>query len=356
MAVAARIGDADHAAVGQADAGRALDVDHEGLDRAAEEHDRPGARSQRAVLDGGPVWIRLVAGVRAPRGLERWIEAGKRFSLRHGHEISGPGQEGRREPLRRFERARVLRLEVAGQKTLAAWRDDPCRLEAFLEKVFRGAAAGVAQGQRRRAGPPQPRIRRLRGPQTRLFGGDRRAGPAKGFEGRRMVVLGPAREIRESQRLKPGVPRGRHRLGPQLQHGGDERGENRETGPPRADWPGLGATSCQLGSRVPSARANVHTSVTSTTASGLPSTTLPAASRVAVISLERKRTVICATRFRASTPAISALSIDTKVVSAFSPRRSRSVIARSKPSKTSRDKRFFKVLRSPRAKAVTIIS
>jgi hypothetical protein len=103
-------------------------------------------------------------------------------------------------------------------------------------------------------------------------------------------------------------------------------------------------------------RAKVQTSVTSTTASALPSTTRPPASRVAVISFERKRTVIWATRLRTSTPAISARSIETKVVSAFSPRRSRSAMARSKPSKTSRERRPFRALRSPWAKAVTIIS
>ncbi len=47
------------------------------------------------------------------------------------------------------------------------------------------------------------------------------------------------------------------------------------------------ATSCQFGSRLPSVRAKVQTSVTSTTFSGLPSTTWPCGPFVAVISFER---------------------------------------------------------------------
>ena len=64
---------------------------------------------------------------------------------------------------------------------------------------------------------------------------------------------------------------------------------------------------------------------------------------VAVISFDRKRTGICA----AGPPwaaSISALSMDTKVVSTLSPRASRSVIAREKPSKTSLESSRRRVL------------
>src|SRR5215210_3065544 len=114
MAVAARIGNADHAAVGQSNAGRALDVDDEGLDPALQEYDRPGALAQRAVLNGGAVGIRLVARVRVSGGLKHWIETGQGFALAHRNEVVGPGEQRRPKTFRLFERTRILRLEVAG--------------------------------------------------------------------------------------------------------------------------------------------------------------------------------------------------------------------------------------------------
>src|SRR3974377_2241255 len=92
------------------------------------------------------------------------------------------------------------------------------------------------------------------------------------------------------------------------------------------------ATSFQLGSREERSRANVHTSVTSVTFSGLPSITLPDLSRVTEMSWETNRTVRCAVRARNSAAVISDFSIATKRVSTVSPLDSRSRIAASNPS------------------------
>jgi hypothetical protein len=92
------------------------------------------------------------------------------------------------------------------------------------------------------------------------------------------------------------------------------------------------ATSFQLGSRDDTSRAKVHTSVMSVTRSALPSMTLPSLSRVAVMSLERKRTVTCAVRPRSSAAVMSAPSSETKRLSTVWPCFSRSVMAPSKPS------------------------
>src|SRR5882757_1277483 len=91
-------------------------------------------------------------------------------------------------------------------------------------------------------------------------------------------------------------------------------------------------TSFQFGSRVDVSRANVQTSVISATFSGLPSTMLPALSRVTEIICDTKRTVSCAERSRASALTISALSIETKRVSVFCSCFSRSLVAASKLS------------------------
>ena len=69
-----------------------------------------------------------------------------------------------------------------------------------------------------------------------------------------------------------------------------------------------------------------------------------------------KRKVICAVRLRNSAAVMVEASIETNRVSAVSPLPSRSVMAASKPSNTSRDRRFFNWRRSPSAKVVTIIS
>src|SRR5215472_8026811 len=115
------------------------------------------------------------------------------------------------------------------------------------------------------------------------------------------------------------------------------------------------AMTFQLGSREDTSRAKVQTSVTSVTFSALPSMTAPPRSRVAEINFETKRTVICAvTRLRSSAAVIVEPSIETNRVSAVSLRRSRSVIAASKPSYTSRDSKLRNCRRSPLAKAVTI--
>src|SRR5882757_7524479 len=115
-------------------------------------------------------------------------------------------------------------------------------------------------------------------------------------------------------------------------------------------------TSFQFGSREVVSRANVQTSVISATLSGLPSTIVPALSRVTEIICDTKRTVSCAERSRASAPTSSALSIETKRVSVFCSCFSRSLITASKLSYTSDDNRSFSARRSPLANASTIIS
>src|SRR5258708_624138 len=89
-------------------------------------------------------------------------------------------------------------------------------------------------------------------------------------------------------------------------------------------------TSFQFGSRDVVSRANVQTSVISATLSGLPSTMVPALSRVTEIICDTKRTVSCAARSRASALTSSALSIETNRVSVFCSCLSRSRIAVSK--------------------------
>ena len=74
------------------------------------------------------------------------------------------------------------------------------------------------------------------------------------------------------------------------------RGATLDTRRHRAYCPASVATTFQLGSREEMSRAKVQTSVTSVTFSALPSITLPDRSRVAEMSLETKRMVICAVR------------------------------------------------------------
>src|SRR5215211_4332727 len=91
-------------------------------------------------------------------------------------------------------------------------------------------------------------------------------------------------------------------------------------------------TSFQFGSREAVSRANVQTSVISATLSGLPSTMVPALSRVTEIICDTKRTVSCAARSRDSAFTSSALSIETNRVSVFWSCFSRSRITVSKLS------------------------
>lgn len=123
-----------------------------------------------------------------------------------------------------------------------------------------------------------------------------------------------------------------------------------------APSPASVAISFQFGSREDTSRAKVHTSLVSITLSGLPSTTSPALSFVAVINLECIRIVACAVAPRSSTSSTLALSIDTKVVSTFWPALSRCAMAAEKNSNTSFASSGFSALRSPAAKAVMIIS
>src|ERR1700730_367700 len=179
-----------------------------------------------------------------------------------------------------------------------------------------------------------------------------------------VTVPGPASEAWPLDRLvlrirkldRPEIRAVRRRRHPG-QTGADGDQEQRSTTRRhRLYCPASVATTFQLGSREETSRANVHTSVTSVTFSASPSMTFPVRPRVAEMSLETKRMVICAVRARNSALVIVEPSIETNRVSAVSPRPSRSVIAASNPSYTSRESRLRNWRRSPSAKAVTIIS
>ena len=116
---------------------------------------------------------------------------------------------------------------------------------------------------------------------------DRLARAAENRKGGRVIVLTPPGKLVERHRFEVRIPR---RFGLEVQHRTQVQEQGRGEGRP-PHCPASVATSCQLGSRAPRGRAKVQTSVTSTTASGSPSMTVPPASRVAVISFDRKRTV-----------------------------------------------------------------
>ena len=185
-----------------------------------------------------------------------------------------------------------------------------------------------------------------------------------------MVVAGPAvefgparrfeRGVGDFQRPRAGIDNGRGRLGgarngaghvmvarvigaidvaviaPRIgvlqrerRHGEDRQARLKEwlsaappcaTPPFGSEYRASVATSFQLGSREVTSRAKVHTSVTLVTRSALPSMTSPLRSRVAETSCDTKRSVICAVLPRNSAPVIWDTSIETKRVSAVSPR------------------------------------
>src|SRR5262249_28876447 len=202
----------------------------------------------------------------------------------------------------------------------------------------------------------------------------RPAAAKKSGKGGGMIVTGPALEVAPVDPLILGV--GKHQGAVALGQCG--RSERKQDGHCRDNandqkardqtWrrthphcehhcPVSVAMTFQFGSREDTSRAKVQTSVTSVTFSALPSITVPLRSRVAEISLDTKRTVICAVvRLRSSAAVMVEPSIDTKRVSALSLLRSRSVIAASNPSYTSRESKLRSCRRSPPAKAVTIIS
>src|SRR6516162_2344443 len=178
----------------------------------------------------------------------------------------------------------------------------------------------------------------------------RPAATKKSSEGGGMIVAGPALEIAPLDRLilrigkdQRTILRERRRSQRKKNddcrdHAKNRKAKNqtwRRTPPPHCEHhcPVSVAMTFQLGSREDTSRAKVQTSVTSVTFSALPSMTVPPRSRVAETSLDTKRTVICAVvRLRSSAAVMVEPSIETKRVSAVSLRRSRSVIAASKPS------------------------
>src|SRR5579871_502609 len=268
----------------------------------------------------------------------------------------------------RLQRAVIDRLVIAGEESVGlAERRNAHRAEIVLEERLR---LGVVERSCRRRAPADIIERAEQRPlRTHRLGAlqDGRTAFEISGKGGGVIIVSPAIERREGQRLHLRAVQPERMLG-EGRGGGDgekARSDNPSDGPgatPRSHRPALAycpasvATSFQLGSREDRSRAKVHTSVTSVTFSALPSTTLPLLSRVTETSCETKRTVICAVRPRSSAAVMSALSMETKRLSMVSPRVSRSVMAVSKPSHTSRESRFFSVRRSPCAKAMTIIS
>jgi len=115
-------------------------------------------------------------------------------------------------------------------------------------------------------------------------------------------------------------------------------------------------TSFQFGSREVVSRANVQTSVISVTLSGLPSTIVPALSRVTEIICDTKRTVSCAALCRGfgtdqfglvdrHEAGFGLLLVSFAILDHV-----------SKLSNTSEDNKSFSARRSPLANASTIIS
>ena len=152
-AVLAGIADPHHAAVGQPQPPRALDLEEEEVDRIGRPGDLQPAPGQRALLDLAALVIEDVMrrSRRAGRGRARrsadWLEQVGRLARRPAP----------RSPAARVARARDLGLVIAGGEG-AAVADDR-RLEMGGEE---GRSVGARPGRRRRrrrapvAGPGQP--------------------------------------------------------------------------------------------------------------------------------------------------------------------------------------------------------
>src|SRR6202034_659527 len=266
----------------------------------------------------------------------------------------------------RHPRALDNRLVIAGQKPVSvADPIDAQRPETVLEELFRAVVVEWNRSEGPRTDVLErivdSRRNRLALPVIRC---QRFTAGEKCREGGGMIVAGPAIEISPFDRLILRV-RKFDRAGFGKAHHTDRRGKSEDqdakTQRParrchRRQCPASVATTFQFGSREEMSRAKVHTSVTSVTLSALPSTTAPLRSRVADTSLETKRTVTCSVRLRISAAVMVDASIETKRVSAVSPRPSRSVMAASKPSNTSFDSKLLSCRRSPSAKLVTIVS
>ena len=173
------------------------------------------------------------------------------------------------------ERARLLAVEIAGGNGALADLEqraiDRTRRAHFQRAVRDGAAAFLKRPRKRRRGRRPPSRRALR------------MSAARACALRSLRVLADAAPLAPAkQAVRPDQPHQKLRSGRQ----------------PSAHCPASVAISFQFGSRDPRSRAKVQTSVTSVTASALPSMTSPALSRVTETSLDWKRTVSCAVRPR----------------------------------------------------------
>lgn len=110
-------------------------------------------------------------------------------------------------------------------------------------------------------------------------------------KGNAVVVPAPALKLLNVQELRP-RPRRKRRGTARHRGQRDTQHEKRQRCTGATDHaPASVATSSQLGSRLPSWREKVQMSLTSDTASALPSTTVPFASRVTLMSCDTKETV-----------------------------------------------------------------
>src|SRR5580704_5879045 len=323
---------------------------------------------ERAILDLAAVVIRhhLAAADAAADFDALRRESVAELAPPGDDEIGRPAIERRRELIRPHAGAFDNGLVIAGEKARrVAELVDAQRREIVLEEFFRAAVVERYRRERARADVLECVADRA-GVTARPLpgGGEHAAAGEKRRKRHRVIVVRPAVDVGPFGRLVLRVGKF-DRLGFRSARRGRLTGQTDEQhaqtkspaiGRHRRYCPASVATTFQLGSREVTSRANVHTSVTSVTFSALPSITVPLRSRVEETSFETKRTVICAVLLRSSAAVMVAPSIETKRVSAVSPRFSRSVIAASKPSNTSRDNRLRNWRRSPSAKVVTIIS
>src|SRR5215212_2128711 len=343
--------DAQRRAVLEFDARGALNLDRHRFERILDPGDLELLAVERAGLDGAPVVIGfdlLVFIKPSHSGAIGECQTG--LLLTGHHEIARPPVQWSVEFRIGKTRAIHNRLVVAGEETCGfAELGNAHGPEIIFKERARlllvavdGSGALCALTHLAQRSVHWTAIGRAPGSQKRL------AARLKGDKGGRMIVGSPAVKIGPGNRLKLSVAIAqrlkRLRLclcgrndAEQPQHGCDASCK-RSAKAHRHRCSGSGycpasvATSFQFGSREEMSRANVQTSVTSVTFSGLPSITLPSRSRVTETSWETKRTVTCAIWPRTSAEVMSALSIDTNRVSAVWPLLSRSRIAASKPS------------------------
>ncbi len=179
-------------------------MEDEGLARLPQPDDRPGLEPEGAVLDGGPVGIGLVAPLRAAGCLQGRVDPRQGLALRDRHEIVRPVEERHREGVRPLPRSLEFRLVIAGEETRTGFWNDLEGRETGLEEAPRPIRRGVGLGQGRPAGLAQPGL----GGQSRAQRGravaESRAAAPKGPQGGGVIVVGPARQVREGEGFEIG--------------------------------------------------------------------------------------------------------------------------------------------------------